>query len=84
MLSLVGTGGAVFAAHTWVDRTTPDAFHGSVAVDVFPGRSLEAAIAVRSRTAVDAVFFIFVVHMKAVDAFGTTVTIRRRTAVRTF
>jgi len=73
----VGTCGAVFAAHAGIGGAAPDASHVAVTVLVFSGGSLEAAVAVGSGTAVDAVFFIFVVQMKPVDTFGTAVTIGR-------
>ena len=84
MLFLVGAGGAVFAAHACLNGAAPDTFHRSMAVDMFSGRSLEAAITVGSRTAVDTVLFISVVLMKPVNTFGTAITIGSRTAERTF
>ena len=46
LLALVSAGGAVRAAHTVFNGTTPDAFHGAVAVHVLPCGSLETTVTV--------------------------------------
>jgi hypothetical protein len=64
----------VFTAHTVTDYDDPavDTFAGSMAVDMFAGRSLKAAVAIRGGSAVDTVFFIGIMLMKSIKAFGTT------------
>jgi len=74
----------VYTAHAALNGAAPDALHGAVAVNVFPGRSLETTIAVGGGTAVDAASFIVVVLMKPINAFGTAITVGGRTAIRTF
>ena len=76
--------GTVRTTHARIGRTAPDTLHGSVAVDVLSGRSLETAVAVRCGTAIDTAFFVIVVHVKSVGAFGTPRTIGGGTAIRTF
>jgi len=76
--------GAIGASHgSGLKRTAILAFHAG-AVHMHPGGGLEAAIAVRSGTAVNAALFIMIVLMKPVDALGTAWTIIGRAAINTF
>jgi hypothetical protein len=68
--------GAVFASHNAgpYDDSAVNAFGGTMAVDVLPGGSLQAAVAIRCRTAVHAVSFIGIVLVELVKALGTAGT----------
>jgi hypothetical protein len=65
--------GAVLAAHYAgaYNRTAMNTFIAAVSVDMFPGGRLQAAVAIGRRTAIHATFFVGIMLMKAVDAFGT-------------
>jgi len=76
----VRTDGTVFAAYSRFGRAAIDALHSAMAVNMYPGRSLEAAAAVCGRTTVYTASFIIVVHMKPVDTFWAAVTIGFGTA----
>jgi hypothetical protein len=67
-------GGTVFAAHgiTNYNSAAVDTLPGPVTMNMFAGRSLETAVAVRGRSAVNAMFCIRVMLMKSVKAFRTT------------
>jgi hypothetical protein len=67
--------GTMLTAHAVGGGAAVDAFVGAMAVDMFPGGSLETSVSVRGRTAVDTVFFIIVMPVKAVQAFRTAGTI---------
>ena len=67
--------GTVGAAHSVFGRTAPNAFQRSVSVHVLPGGSFKTAVAVGRRTAINTVFLIIIMHMKAVRAAGAPRTI---------
>jgi hypothetical protein len=72
-LGFVLTRGAVFAAHGVADYNSAavDTFVAPVAVNMLPGGGLEAAVAIRGRSAVNTMSFVSVMLMKSVDTFGT-------------
>jgi hypothetical protein len=76
----------VFAAHRVADYNgaAVDTFVAPVAVNMFPGGSLEAAVAIRRRSAVNTMFFVSIVLMKSVEAFGTAGAKFSGTAMNTF
>ena len=77
---------AVRAAHyaSAYNSAAMNAFISAVSVDMFPGRCLEAAVAIRRRAAIHTLFFIGVMLMKAVQALGTAGTEFGGTAMYTF
>ena len=74
-LPLVFAHRAVRAAHSGLDGTTPFAFQTAGTVNMFPGGSLETAIAIGSRTAIDTTLFVMVMLMKPIGVFRTTLTV---------
>jgi hypothetical protein len=77
MLQLLGfvlARGAVFTAHGVANYNSAavDTFVAPVAVNMLPGGGLEAAVAVRRRSAVNTMPFVSIVLMKPVETFGTT------------
>jgi hypothetical protein len=66
--------GTVFTTHAVAnyDNAAVDTFVTPVAVDMFPGGSLKAAVAIRGRSAVNTMFFISIMLMKPVKTFGAT------------
>ena len=61
-----------------------DTFVCAMAVNMLPGRSLKAAVAVRCGTAVDTAFFVSVMLMESVQGFGTAGTEFSGTAMNAF
>jgi hypothetical protein len=86
ILVLVLACGTVLAAHgiTNYNSAAVDTFAGPATVNMFPGGSLEAAVTIRGRAAVNTMLFISVVLMKSVKAFGTTESEFCGTAMNTF
>jgi hypothetical protein len=76
----------VLAAHGITDYNSAavGTFAGPMTVNMFPGRGLEAAVAIRGRSAVNTMFFIGIVLMKFVKAFGTAESEFCGTAMNTF
>ena len=76
--------GAVFTAHPMFERTAPLAFKASGTMNMFSGRSLKAAVAIRGGTAVNTAIFTMVMLMEPVGALGAAMTVGGSTAKSTF
>jgi len=74
----------VLAAHTCFRGTAVFALHAARTVDVFSGRRLEAAIAIRARTAIYAALFVMIMLMKPICTFWAARTVTGRAAIDTF
>ena len=84
LLSFVLAYRAMYASHAGIGGAAVNAFHTTVSMNMFPGRSLKTAVTIGTGTAVDAVPVVMIVRMEPVCASWTAGAIVCGTAKSAF